>query len=529
MLICPTLPAQDPDANAQPPAEPVFGQGGATVSIGGDIFTIELALSGSSVTALVERDSDQDWRDGASGEGLPCHLVLREFELWLGSEGDDWLGDADAAVPVVCFGFGGDDVLIGGSANDCLIGGAGNDRCLAGAGNDQFWGGVGRDAVFGGPGNDIIAGGPDSDDLGLHDGGVISTAQLVYSGATEGAYGLCGGTGDDWIWGDSQSDIGVYGFWAGLGGIDVICSDASQVESAENVDRLFGAACSDCIYGCPGIDKIWGGNEQVEGDFVDAGGGTDLVWGESGEDVVWGGKGFDQIWGGDNGDTLQACERFDDSDTEFNIIDGERGSDRIYGASKDDKLWGAAGDDTISGGEGVDYILGEDGDDTLFGDEGADLLSCGSGNDVCYGESGDDAIWGGLGRDLLCGGEGNDYLLGGGDSDTLQGDVEPLVILGPGVVGPAGNDKLVDVSGDSVDILQGGAGNDLLIAFDRNTPTQDLLAGEDGQDEFYFDEQSFPMGNPDVLDYDSQFDGALHPFQATNWGDPVGRTEPVRF
>jgi hypothetical protein len=138
---------------------------------------------------------------------------------------------------------------------------------------------------------------------------------------------------------------------------------------------------------------------------------------------------------------------------------GDQGNDRIEvagGVTRDTVIDAGPGNDIVSGGKRVDRITGGDGDDRLFGNAGNDALQGGGGNDMLNGGSGDDTLAGGAGDDILFGGtgtdllqgnEGNDALAGGNGNDALDGGV--------------GRDLLI---GDRGSMLQGGAGEDILIS-----------------------------------------------------------------
>jgi Ca2+-binding RTX toxin-like protein len=113
-----------------------------------------------------------------------------------------------------------------------------------------------------------------------------------------------------------------------------------------------------------------------------------------------------------------------------------------------------------------------------------------SHRDVIMGRGGDDVIRGLGGDDLVCGGPGDDRLVGGSGDDELRAETGDDV-----VVGGAGDDALYGGRypwyGDSLDVLRGGGGNDLLSDVDEVSgederwpvfPESDLLAGGPGDD-----------------------------------------------
>jgi Ca2+-binding RTX toxin-like protein len=111
----------------------------------------------------------------------------------------------------------------------------------------------------------------------------------------------------------------------------------------------------------------------------------------------------------------------------------------------DGGVWGGGGDDTMHltdsyrgqalGDDGNDqiYIVGACVDAEVNGGEGDDLIDCsaascgliikgGNGNDTIYGSEYNDQIWGDAGDDVLNGNGGNDYFYArDGSSDTIDG------------------------------------------------------------------------------------------------------------
>ncbi|MCC6232526.1 MAG: M10 family metallopeptidase C-terminal domain-containing protein, partial [Verrucomicrobiales bacterium] len=186
------------------------------------------------------------------------------------------------------------------------------------------------------------------------------------------------------------------------------------------------------------------------------------VRGGSGDDTIKAGRAGGTYQGDDGNDTLSSEAAtsgflgFGDTfrgGTGNDHLIGLEGADRLFGDEGDDVLEGGADNDTLNGGDGNDVLSGEDGRDTLNGDDGVDVLSGGEGNDELHGGTGDDELSGGDGDDELVGNAGNDLLEGGLGKDVLVGDegtiVSPLQITG--------------VSGDGQDTLAGGPGNDTLL------------------------------------------------------------------
>jgi Ca2+-binding RTX toxin-like protein len=67
-------------------------------------------------------------------------------------------------MPVLFYGNGGDDTLVGGSGGSAMLGGDGDDTLGDGSGCDLLIGGGGKDLLEGGHGEDVLVGGSIADD-----------------------------------------------------------------------------------------------------------------------------------------------------------------------------------------------------------------------------------------------------------------------------------------------------------------------------------------------------------------------------
>lgn len=111
---------------------------------------------------------------------------------------------------------------------------------------------------------------------------------------------------------------------------------------------------------------------------------------------------------------------------------------------------------TIDAGEGNDIvdmsgtvdanIFGGDGDDYLIGSPLADFIDGGRGNDTLIALAGADVLYGGEGDDILDGDAGADQMFGGDGSDTFLWD-----------------------PGDGSDLIEGGAGDVDVMAFNGSS------------------------------------------------------------
>lgn len=285
-------------------------------------------------------------------------------------------------------------------------------------------------------------------------------------------------------------------------------------------------------------DGLFGRDDAI-GDLIVAGGGNDIVYGDTPAMAAPGPRmGFDPLQSG-GADWLQG-------DSGRDWIDAGPGNDLVeggYGGA----FAGDAGGDLIDGGLGDDVLYGDF--RTQIGtairngetDPGSilkgDFISGGGGSDWLVGSTARDILQGGGGDDVLVGGAGDDDLRGDGSSsaNTHQWKVTRTVftqdgqtvyqsaILGavvkdftPGgadvIYGGAGDDwgnggaanDFIDAgTGNDVffggygsDIVLGGAGSDVLVGDEGIADAAeggDYLDGGDGDDTLYGD------GGDDIL------------------------------
>ena len=156
-------------------------------------------------------------------------------------------------------------------------------------------------------------------------------------------------------------------------------------------------------------------------------------------------------------------------------------------------LTGTEDHDTLAGGLGDDTLAGLGGDDSLDGGEGADLLLGGDGNDVLDARDGAglealDNLSGGAGDDLLLGGL-HYVIFGGAGNDTLQGASSDLMLDGliyDEMYGEEGDDVLIaGQTFGSILFMDGGAGNDTLIADVDGYAFGFSMSGGEGDDALY--------------------------------------------
>lgn len=206
-------------------------------------------------------------------------------------------GPADAAEDPQADGLAPPDLLT--VAESTAPGGV-----LAGTGADEFLTGTeGDDQIGGYDGADALRGGPGADDLHGH----------------EGADTLWGEEGDDSLQGGSSDD---------------------DLHGGAGDDSLAGQGGDDFLFGGDGADHLNGS----EGDDVLAGeAGADALLGGLGDDALAGGAGEDNLIGGWGDDTLSGVEDTPERD----FLNGGGGDDVIRAGALD----------VVTAGEGADLIL----------------------------------------------------------------------------------------------------------------------------------------------------------------------------
>ncbi|TPO13744.1 calcium-binding protein [Mesorhizobium sp. B1-1-5] len=260
-------------------------------------------------------------------------------------------------------GNGSSNILTGNSGNNTLTGNGGNDTFFGGAGNDFILGNTGSDTLCGGTGNDHLEGGNGNDNYIFQRGdgsdyiGDFQNTRAAGSGDPAAAQALgvsATGIVDTWIGGYMWSTVFNQLLKLGDAGSDTLtltggikAEDLSFTWTGPNSDDL-----TITIGGGPTGDSVTLGQESIAGARIDklqldgmaamnlvvsraigatvnAGTGSNIIFGLSGNETLWGNTGVDIIYGGTGNDVLSA----------------------------------GTGDDTLVGGTGNDYENGEGGSD----------------------------------------------------------------------------------------------------------------------------------------------------------------------
>ena len=340
----------------------------------------------------------------------------------LSGDNNDVLDAAGQSIPVIAYGYGGNDTITGGSGNDQIYGGSGTDLIQDGNGSDLIVAGTGvGDVIIVGNGNDTIYASPNGS---AHTGASDWNPALRYGDpgfsaiVPHGTY-IQLGSGKDVVYGQGGDDEIIGG-----GGNDVIHAGPGNnlIVGGGGAVTIYGGGGNDVIYAFEpsswgGVDTdvartIYGGtgNETIYG-----GGGNDLIYGGSGSDTITAGNGNATIWGGLGADTISAGNGND-------IIHGGLGNDTITSGDGSSEIYGGAGNNSITVGNGNNVIYGSPtGNDSITTGNGADRVIGGDGNDTVTLGSGNDIVTLGTGIDTVNGGAGSDVVVGGGGTDTIYG------------------------------------------------------------------------------------------------------------
>ncbi|OGB58099.1 MAG: hypothetical protein A2503_07505 [Burkholderiales bacterium RIFOXYD12_FULL_59_19] len=380
------------------------------------------------------------------------------YVLISGTEGPDLVNGTPGAENLE--GLGGNDTLLAGDGDDQLRGGAGDDSLDGGTGYDsvQFWSASGPVTVnlatgtASGDGNDILVS-IENINGSNHADTLIGDANSNYLSGGQGNDTLTGGAGTDYFQvrddsNDNSTDT-ITDFQAGetyMGGDQLniptwLFSNYSQGGMTTQGDNPFVTGHARLVES--------GANTVLELDMDGAAGTL---------------QGFQQA-----AILLNVAKT---SLTSSNLNGFDPNATPILGTPDSDTLTGTAGDDYINGGAGNDILFGLDGNDTLLGGAGADLLV------------------GGAGYDMLDGGVVTDPVFGSDTNTVSYGDAAAGVnvnlygIYGDGSLGSGyawgdatGNDTLKNIStiqgsafkdtiiGSSAsifEVIDGGAGDDML-------------------------------------------------------------------
>lgn len=218
----------------------------------------------------------------------------------------------------------------------------------------------------------------------------------------------------------------------------------------EEADEIYGYGGNDTLHGLDGADSLYGGTGN---DWLETGYGNDRVYGGGGDDVIFGGIGVQRYYGGAGNDVIHM---------------------NFYYSLQRGTAYGGAGDDFIS--------VGNLNQGAVYGGEGEDRLSVlwltGPGVTVresagswvisqgaqTYLPNGQMLTAEGIEHLQLYATEAADDIIAGAGNDYLS------VRGGANIVDAGAGDDTVAYWANVANTLEGGSGNDLLIAALANTP-----------------------------------------------------------
>ncbi|WP_041962596.1 hypothetical protein [Sulfurospirillum cavolei] len=454
--------------------DPVTG-----AAYGNDSKGVIVDLQAGTASGKTVYDATSDVLTGEESRTISDHLS--DIEYVVGSKYDDTIrGDANANK---LSGGEGNDTLEGRDGRDWLEGGAGNDWLIGSTDDYMIDGGDNTDtADFSNNSNGLIITLNDSANGSLGNIGGSSASTII-----KNVENVAGTQYKDSISGDTADNLLIGGY------------DHSATAVTANDDTITGGSGADTIVGDMMIDTVLA---------------TPLY---AGNDVLGGGNDNDTIYG-DAAPILSNTEVEVAADQSVEYIrntDDDSTLATIYGGN--DTLKGGGGDDYLNGGSGWDtvdysastaavivnlssnYATGE-GYDQLFNIEnivgsssalGDTLIGNALSNTIVGSTSGADTLSGMGGLDTLNGLGGADWAdysyvtattgvsvdLTAGTAYVSATDGDTLIAI-ENVIGSSKADTLSGGSGNSVNTLMGGLGNDIFYGYGDG----DLLDGGSGSD-----------------------------------------------
>ncbi|MFN8188202.1 MAG: calcium-binding protein [Gaiellales bacterium] len=504
---------------------------------GGGVEALSILGNAAADTITIGYDSLYGQSLDSEGTAAVIGAVYGIVNLNDDEDADVWLtGGTIYPAAISADGRGGNDVISGkGSHGTGPAHGVGdpfgsNGLILSGgAGNDHLQGGENDDWLIGGAGDDVIDG--NGSDESPFDGAECSVQIDISTGNLEWLE-------EPWVTGDTVDYTGstgpvtvdldpgeVQGLGSGSGpdvGTDVL----------QNIENVLGSPGNDSISGDNANNLLAGGagDDTIAGDA-----GDDCEWGNDGNDTFNENEGTSQAQGGtgtNNGsdlmvggagldDTITYSERSTRVVVYLEPLPNE--ADGGEGGCWDDQNqnnYGLVRDGADLNGDGDSWDAPDEGDCVFLDTENA---VTGSGNDVLFAaytnNRADNEFTGGAGNDVEIAGAGNDVfhegaaangaddMDGGTGSDTcdyaarsnsvsvsldgVDNDGEAGEGDNCGGVDPAwvpyenfrssgwlGGDEGNPLSGQDVENVNGGSGNDQLVGSDAGN----VLNGNAGND-----------------------------------------------
>ncbi len=376
---------------------------------------------------------------------------------------------------VTISGTDGNDLLNGTPGDDNIEGLAGNDTILAGDGNDQLRGGAGDDSLDGGNGYDSVQfwDAPGAVTVNL----TLGTASGEGNDTLANIENINGSNYADTLIGDANSNYLSGGrgndTLTGGGGSDYFQTRDSHDDNSVDTITDFQVGEGDQLNIPTWLFSNYNkGTMNTQGDNPFATGHARLV--QQGNDTL---VELDMDGATGTANTWQTAAILTNvtktSLTASNLNGFEPNVLAITGTVAGDTLTGTTGNDYIDGLGGNDTLSGLAGDDTLIGGAGADTLIGGAGNDFMDGGVVTDPVFSSdINTVSYSGATAGVYVsLAGiyGDGSLGSGYASGDVSVGfdtlkniTTILGSGFNDTITGSSASVFEIIDGGAGDDVL-------------------------------------------------------------------
>jgi hypothetical protein len=312
--------------------------------------------------------------------------------------------------------------------NNTIVGGYGDDSIYAGQGDNTI--------VFGNGKNYLVSGVKLSyDKLGTVKNAQGQSSYSPYFSLPGNTFDANGNVVLDIAYGSSDSlgtqvngapvGLGNDTIYGGSGDSQYLLTNGNNwLDAGGGDDIIQSGTGNNTIYGGDGNDSIWGAGGN---DYIDLEGGSDQVVLNGGNNTLYGGTGNSYIASGDNN-----ASNWANSDTSStNYIESGSGNDTIFGSGGTDTLISNSQSGTgnattatataIYAGNGNEYIEGGAGNDTIFGGTGINTIYAGAGNNniqLSTNASENSSVYGGSGNYTIVGGAGTNFI-GMGNGNTV--------------------------------------------------------------------------------------------------------------
>ena len=402
-----------------------IGKDNMAGGLGDDLYIVDSKLDITTETFTSEQGGGIDTVESSDTRTLGNHLDILTLT-----------GSAD----INGTGNGLGNTIKGNAGNNLLNGAAGSDSLEGGLGNDTLDGGTGIDDLNGGAGNDTYV--------------IDQEADLIYesSGNDTVKYNIA----------TSVAKVLTIGspLFTDIENITLVGKGLYSVVGDANNNIIIGNASANTLSGNGGNDTLDGGAAR---DTLDGGLGNDTYIVDIAGDITTG-LGGDIIIDFDGIDTVMT--KFTASLTSAQFANADIENLSLFGAVILNAT-GNANNNIITGNSAANILNGNGGQDTLIGGDGGDTYIVDSTDDVvtennALATGGIDTVKSAVSFDLSDNSNGNNrsaiekLTLTGLATENTSGTGNALANT---ITGDSG-DNVIDGK-ESVDLLAGGAGNDI--------------------------------------------------------------------